>query len=128
MVQTNPTLIEKTIDGFLSRWLVRTGSYKDFVPANLVWRAMLLAANITSDNKLVWGMNRQEALAVMRESLNITHQVPYYYRPPQPLGLDAPPGYTTHCYERIQLTQHAKDRMANPYAAKVRRRDRRDLK
>ena len=114
-------LVETTIEGYVDRWIVFTGDYDDFVPADEVWRSMLHAAGQQPTDLTAWGMRRKAAFEVLRELLPIPRQALRYYRPsPQPPT--GPKGYTAACYERIRLTPHAKEALSAPLRVRRRRR------
>ena len=98
----NKYQIETDIDGFMERWLERTSNANDFVPADVVWDAMLHSAGLPPDRRHVWGMNRLAAFECLREELGLARQQNRYYRPP-----DMRRGYVTGSYERLNLSRHA---------------------
>ena len=101
--------IETGIDGFIERWLERTSNANDFVPADVVWDAMLHSAGLPSDRRRVWGMCRLDAFEYLREELGLARQQNRYYRPP-----NLRRGYVTGSYERLNLSQHALDALESP--------------
>ena len=98
--------IERDIDGFIERWLERTADFDDFVPANIIWEAMLHSAGLQANRKRVWNMSRISALEYMRRDLDLTRQqARYYHLPKRVAGM--PPGVVLGCYERLKLTEYA---------------------
>ena len=111
---------EKTLAGFVNRWIEFTGDWGDFVPADLVWQAMLHSAGMAPDKKKAWGLSRKDAFEELRDLLPLVpRQHLRYYRPAtrRPGG---PSGYTAACYERIRLAEYAIDAMK--MSPRVRRR------
>ena len=107
--------IETGIDGFIERWLERTSTVDDFVPADVVWDAMLHSAGLPSGRRHVWGMCRLDAFEYLREELGLARQQNRYYRPP-----NVRRGYSIGCYERLNLTQYALDALDSPLIVRPR--------
>ena len=116
--------IETDIDGFIERWLEFTPDYDIFVPASVVWEAMLHSAGLPPDRRTVWGMNRNAALRYMRGELNLTVQRMRYYHTPNRMP-GQPPGYPAPCYEQLKLSGYALKALAAPMQVRPRvpRRD-----
>jgi len=98
--------IERDIDGFIERWLERTADFEDFVPASIVWSAMLHSAGLPPNTRTVWGIGRRTALWYMRDKLSLMPQRVRYYRYPQPVTGMAPGG-TFGCFEQLKLSEYA---------------------
>ena len=98
--------LETDIDGFIERWLEFTPDYDTFVPASVIWKAMLHSAGMPPERQTVWGMRRNTALRYMREKLYLTSQKMRYYRTPNPMP-GMPPGYPAPCYEQLKLSKYA---------------------
>ena len=113
---------EVSLEGFLERWVEVTGDNGDFVPADLLWHAMLHSAGMSPDSRRVWGMTRKGAFEAMRELQPMVDRQRMRYcraanrQPGEPFGSSRP------CYERIRLTSHATEALRFPL--KVQRRER----
>ena len=112
--------IETGIEGFIERWLERTWNVDDFVPANVVWDAMLHSAGRDAAARRVWGMNRLEAFEELRDILDLPRQRMRYYRPTKRVA-GMPPGFTAPCYERLRLSDYASEAMDTPLLVRPRR-------
>ena len=107
--------IETDIEGFMERWLERTWNVDDFVPADVVWEAMLHSAGLPADRRHVWGISRLDAFEYLRDELGLARQQNRYYRPPK-----VHRGYSTGCYERLQLSRYALNALKSPLVVRPR--------
>ena len=107
----------------MDRWLERTGDFDDFVPANVLWEAMLHAAGLTPDAQIVWGHRRNQALDVVRRQLGLSKQHARYYHLPQRIA-GMPPGVVLGSYERLRLTEYAHIALSAPILVRPKARKR----
>ena len=115
--------IERDIDGFIERWLERTADFEDFVPAGVIWDAMLHSAGIPKERRHVWGFNRNAAVRYVRKHLDLTPQVMRYY--PSPMHVPGMPrGFVAPSYERLRLTEYALRALDAPMQVRPRTRRR----
>ena len=115
--------LETDIDGFIERWLEVDRDYDVFVPANLVWGAMLHSAGLGPMSRRVWGLDRKSALEHMRIDLGISRQRARYYRYPVAV-LGMAPGGTLGCYEQLKLSEYAVRALDAPLRVRPRLRRR----
>ena len=113
--------IETDIDGFIERYLERTANFDDFVPADIIWQAMLHSAGLQAGRRHVWGMSRNIALRYVRSRLYLTPQRVRYYHYPKPIGGIAPGG-TFGCYEQLKLSEYALKAMEAPLTVRPKMR------
>ena len=119
----NKYRIETDINGFIERWLERTPDYDDFVPAGVIWEAMLHSAGLSPERRHVWGMNRNSAMRCMRRSMDLTAQRMRYYRSPIHVP-GMPRGFIAPCYERLRLSEYAVKALDAPMIVRPKTRKR----